>query len=115
CKEPVETPLPAPKFALLRRLAAAGGYAMPPDTTFYRGTGCERCRNTGYRGRMGLFEVMKVDSALADAITLRAPVEELTSIAVAGGMRTLLADGVQKAVEGYTTLDEVIRAVGVTL
>jgi excisionase family DNA binding protein len=115
CKEPAETPLPAPKFAQLRRLAAAGGYAMPPDTTFYRGTGCERCRKTGYRGRMGLFEVMKVDSALADAITLRAPVEELTAIAVAGGMRTLLADGVRKAVEGCTTLDEVIRAVGLRL
>ena len=53
--------------------------------------------------------------ALAEAVLRRAPVEELTDIAVAGGMRTLLADGIRKAVEGQTTIEEVMRVVSVSV
>lgn len=79
-----------------------------------RGVGCERCRGRGYWGRVGLYEVLTLTEPLTEAVLRRAPVEELTALAVAGGMRTLLADGLRKAVEGQTTVEEVLRVVSVT-
>ena len=104
-----------PTLSYIAQLAAEGGYQVPADAVFVRGTGCEQCRGRGYRGRMGLYEVLPMTEALTEAVLRRAPLEELTDLAVAGGMRTLLADGIRKAVEGHTTVEEVMRVVSVSV
>ncbi len=108
CKQPVDvSALPALK-ALISQ-AAEGSYPVPVGTMFFQAIGCEQCRGRGYIGEMGLYEVLTMTEPLAEAVLRRAPVNELTAIAVSDGMRTLLADGVQKAAAGKTTLEEVLR------
>ncbi len=109
CKEPVEISLSQPTLVYVRQLAAEGGYVVPEDAVFYHGRGCERCRNTGYRGRIGLFEVMSWTEPLTNALLRGATAGELEAIALEQGMRTLLADGIRKAVDGITTYEEVLR------
>ena len=108
CKKPVDvSALPVLK-ALLSQ-ATEGGYQAPRGTVFFQAAGCEQCRGRGYRGEMGLYEVLTMTEPLAEAVLRRAPAKELAAIAVSGGMRTLLADGVRKAAAGQTTLEEVLR------
>jgi len=114
CKQPVDLSA-EPTLGYVAQLAAEGGYEIPADAVFVRGVGCEQCRGRGFRGRTGLYEVLPMTEALTEAILRRAPVEELTDIAVEGGMRTLLADGIRKAVEGLTTIEEVMRVVTVSV
>ena len=114
CKQPVDLS-GEPTLGYVAQLAAEGGYEIPTDAVFVRGTGCEQCRGRGFRGRTGLYEVLSMTEPLAEAVLRRAPVEELTELAVAGGMRTLLADGIRKAAEGQTTIEEVMRVVTVSV
>ena len=114
CKQPVDLS-GEPTLGYVAQLAAEGGYEIPADAVFVRGVGCEQCRGRGFRGRTGLYEVLPMTAALTEAVLRRAPVEELTDIAVAGGMRTLLADGIRKAAEGLTTIEEVMRVVTVSV
>jgi excisionase family DNA binding protein len=111
CKEPVEVPASDPTLTRLRALAEAGGYLLPEGAVFSHGRGCEQCRQTGYQGQTGLFEVMGNSPELQDSILRRAPAEELTAIAVGQGMRTVMADGLRKAAQGVTTLEELLRVV----
>ncbi|MCA9248922.1 MAG: Flp pilus assembly complex ATPase component TadA [Planctomycetales bacterium] len=76
---------------------------------FYRGRGCELCNNTGYKGRVGLFELMIVNNAIREAIMAAASTDELRDLARDNGMVTLRDAGMAAAVEGTTTIDEVIR------
>lgn len=93
----------------VRPQSAAGGYPLSEDLTLYRGRGCDRCRQTGYKGRIGLFELLPWDEALAEAALLQVPGQELADIAAAGERHSLIADGMRKAVQGLTTIDEVLR------
>lgn len=102
-------------FGTITALAAEGGYEIPANAIFVRGAGCEQCRGRGYRGRIGLYEVLTLTEPLTEALLRRAPAEELRDIAVENGMRTLLADGIRKAAEGQTTVKEVLRAVSVSV
>jgi excisionase family DNA binding protein len=111
CKEPVEVPASDPTLARLRQPAEEGGYSLPEGAFFFQGRGCEQCRHTGYQGQIGLFEVMSSSPSLADAILRRAPAAEITRSAVCQGTRTLIADGLRKAAEGVTTLEELLRVV----
>jgi type IV pilus assembly protein PilB len=77
----------------------------------YRGRGCENCRYTGYRGRIGIFEVFVMNTEIADLILRRAPISEIRDAAVASGMTTLLQDGWRKVLAGITTPQEVLRVV----
>lgn len=77
--------------------------------TFYRGKGCMRCFQTGYRGRIGIFEILAVSPAIAQMITQRSSSQAILEKAREEGMTTMLEDGIQKAAQGVTTLDEVIR------
>lgn len=99
-------------------------YKLDPDTatrlgiageaghTFYRGKGCSLCRMTGYRGRMALQEVLVVDRQVQKIIIDGNDSEEkLQEAAVARGMNTLRADGIRKARQGLTSLEEVMRVV----
>jgi type IV pilus assembly protein PilB len=74
-----------------------------------RGKGCEKCNNTGYKGRVGLYEVMEITEELRELILVGASSLELRRKAVEEGMLTLRASGLRKVKEGVTTLDEVVR------
>jgi type IV pilus assembly protein PilB len=77
----------------------------------YRGRGCETCRYTGYKGRIGVFEVFVMNTEIADLILRRAPISEIRDAAIASGMTTLLRDGWRKVLAGITTPQEVLRVV----
>ncbi len=80
--------------------------------TVYRGTGCENCKGSGYRGRFGLYEQFDVTLAIADAIAGGAPVATLRKLAKEQGMRSLLELGLASVAAGNTTPEEMIRVVG---
>ncbi|HWT55738.1 MAG TPA: GspE/PulE family protein [Candidatus Microsaccharimonas sp.] len=75
----------------------------------YHGTGCTACHDTGYQGRIGIFEVLEVTPKLAQLITARADSDTLMAQAVADGMNTMLDDGLDKVLNGETTLLEILR------
>ena len=86
---------------------------LPDDwinsVTLYRGEGCDKCGNTGFKGRQGLYEVMNVNAAIRKAIMAEASTDELRDVALEEGMLTLRMDGLLKVERGITTLDEVIK------
>ena len=95
-------------------LAHAGGLNWNELPTDYReAVGCPECRTTGYRGRTVIVENLAVTPAIRAAICRNAPVEELRALAVKEGMTTFVADGIRRAAEGQTTLEEVLRVAGV--
>lgn len=79
------------------------------DVTLKRGAGCKRCTQTGFRGRLGIFEMLQLNNELRELAFNRASTSQLRKAAVAGGMRTLLEDGKRKIFRGVTTLEEVAR------
>ena len=76
---------------------------------FFKGTGCDKCGETGYKGRQGLYEVMSMSSQLRRLVLKGASTEELREQAVKDGMLTLRMDGMLKVKRGITTLDEVVK------
>ena len=81
------------------------------DVTFYKGVGCPKCRGSGYRGRTGIHEMMKLDDELRLLILHKASARDISQAARSHGMRTLLEDALVKAREGIITLEEVLRVV----
>ena len=77
--------------------------------TFYKGTGCENCNNTGYKGRIALFELMVLNDTLREMVMSNASTDELRDEATKFGMIPLREFGIAVAADGITTLDEVIR------
>lgn len=104
CKKEVEDP-----GAYIKSLSLA----MPDLNVhkLYKGSGCETCSNTGYRGRLGIIEIMKVDDSYHDLIVNNAGEKEMGYHARSCGMRMMMEDGIDKAFQGLTTLEEVVRAV----
>ena len=76
---------------------------------FYRGAGCEICNNTGYKGRVGLFELMIMTNELRDAVMANAQTDELRELACKQGMVSLRTAGIKACFDGTTTPDEVVR------
>jgi type IV pilus assembly protein PilB len=76
---------------------------------FYRGKGCEKCRDSGYKGRIGIFELLIPDDKIHNLTVAKAPVEEIRNQALSLGMITLMDDGIKKIREGLTTVEEVLR------
>ena len=76
--------------------------------TFYRGAGCHKCNNEGYKGRMGIYEILVVDKTMAELINKKATVGEIKKAAVANGFINILVDGLVKAKKGLTTIEEVL-------
>ncbi len=74
-----------------------------------RGQGCQSCSRTGYRGRIGIYEIMEITEGLKELIVKRSTADALMAAAVKGGMTTMLDDGIDKMFAGVTTLEEVIR------
>ena len=79
------------------------------DRKFYRGRGCDTCNNTGYKGRVGLFELMIMNNELRDMVMQNASVDDMRACAQKYGMVTLRDSGMAFAYEGTTTIDEVVR------
>jgi type IV pilus assembly protein PilB len=79
--------------------------------TLWRGRGCDQCRQTGYKGRVGIYEMMLVNEEVAELVVRRAPLADVREAARANGMKTLKEDGLRKVLEGITTPDEVRRVV----
>jgi len=74
-----------------------------------RGRGGPKCRYSGYKGRVGIFEVMKVGEKIRELIANRAAIGEIKAVALQEGMETMLVDGVRKLGGGVTTMEEVLR------
>ncbi len=102
CKEPVEYSE--------RELEEAG---LSPedvaDITFHHGAGCDECNDTGYRGRLGIFEMMEMNNELQELAFDRAPTNKIREAAINSGMKDLRSDGLNKVMRGITTLEEVNR------
>ncbi|MCX5773664.1 MAG: ATPase, T2SS/T4P/T4SS family [Fusobacteria bacterium] len=79
------------------------------DVKFYKGKGCPRCSGTGYKGRIGFYEVMEMNDAIRASVKPGVNSEIIRELAKANGMQTLREDGVRKAVAGITSLEEVLR------
>ena len=88
------------------------GYKAIVDLEAYEPKGCRRCNGTGYRGRVGLYEVMSVSSEIRAMALERRPAEEMRDVAVRQGMRLLRDDGLQKVRQGLTSIAEIARVIG---
>lgn len=75
----------------------------------YRGKGCEACKNTGYKGRTGIYEVLLLSEPIKELIMKKVSAGEIKRMAVSLGMKTLRDNGLEKVAEGITTLEEVMR------
>jgi len=83
-------------------LAAHGGQV-------YRQRGCEACRHTGYRGRMGIYELLPIDDVIRPLIMQQANAHTIKEAAIARGLQTLMQDGALKVLQGLTTTEELLR------
>lgn len=81
------------------------------ESAFYYGKGCKACGDSGYRGRIGIYEVLEVTDAIRQAITERKNASEIKQVAVREGMTTMVEDGFNKAFKGITTIEEVLRVI----
>ncbi len=83
---------------------------IPKDFKFYKGSGCSECNSLGYKGRLGLYEVMEISPDLKKAIQAEEIIDyEIEQLAINNGAITMLQDGIIKALKGLTTLEEVFR------
>lgn len=87
------------------------GYTEGGEIKLWRGRGCDNCRHTGYKGRVGVYELMSVNEEISELIVRRAPVSELRHAARANGMKMLKEDGLRKVLAGITTPEEISRVV----
>src|SRR3989338_7027373 len=79
------------------------------DVEFYRPKGCDQCNNEGYHGRIGIYEVMEIDEDIRKLIIQASSSEEIEKKAKENGMETMIIDGFLKAVQGLTSIEEVLR------
>ena len=84
--------------------------AVAPVEVFQAGEGCQRCRGTGFSGRVGVFELLAPNDAICDAIASAIPHRELAEVARSQGFESMRADGLRKVAEGMTTFEEVLAA-----
>lgn len=77
--------------------------------SFYRGKGCNKCKKTGYAGRIGIYEFFMISDEIKKMVNSKASVDEIRKKAIEGGMKTLRADGLEKVKQGITTADDVLR------
>jgi general secretion pathway protein E len=85
------------------------GIRASADVTLYRGKGCEDCRGTGYRGRSAIYEMFAIDEDARSLMLRRASARDIRVHAIERGMTTLRLDGWQRACEGVTTVEEILR------
>lgn len=101
CRKPFQPPA---------HLVEELGYRLPPDTRFFEGEGCEACNGTGYRGFLGIFELFLPNEQTHQLMIARASQDQIREAALQAGMTPLKKDGIQKAIKGYTSIEEVMHA-----
>lgn len=106
CKEPYVPPKDA-----IKRLGMNLDIVDNAEVTFYRGRGCENCKGTGYKGRIGVYELMPVTEKVRELILARASSYAIREAAIEAGMRTLKDDAMEKILLGMTTLEESLRVI----
>jgi type IV pilus assembly protein PilB len=82
---------------------------MAASATFMHGKGCNACQGGGYRGRLGIYELLLITSKMRELVFQNAPTPQLRDTAISQGMSTLYVDGIRKVLKGITTLEEVYR------
>ncbi|MCL5036513.1 MAG: Flp pilus assembly complex ATPase component TadA [Chloroflexi bacterium] len=87
------------------------GIECGEDMKFYKGKGCKNCGHTGYRGRIGIFEVLVLDDSISDQIYREASISDISEAARRNGMKLLMEDAIEKALSGVTTPEEVLRVI----
>ena len=80
-----------------------------PDATFYEAVGCPACAQTGYSGRMGIYEILEVTDEVRRLILAKTDAQTIRQMAIQQGMRTLREDGALKVMMGMTTIEEILR------
>ena len=106
CKEPYAPPKDA-----LKRLGMNLDILDKSEVTFFRGRGCDGCKGTGYKGRIGVYELMPVNDKVRELILARASSYAIREAAIEAGMRTLKDDAMEKILLGITTLEESLRVI----
>jgi type II secretory ATPase GspE/PulE/Tfp pilus assembly ATPase PilB-like protein len=106
CKQPYQPELMEGRLLGLEKEAL--------NITIYQATGCEHCNYQGYKGRLAIMELLKLDSDLDELIARRAPVIEIRNMALSKGFTTLAADGIRRVLDGSTSIEEVARVVDLT-
>ncbi len=102
CRQPIDAPA-----AVRRRVGTL------PEGQYYAPRGCDACKGAGFSGRIGIYELLVVTDAFADLTSRNPTLGDLRKMAIQEGLMPLLQDGLRKAAEGITTLDEVLRVVSV--
>lgn len=105
CKEPIKPTDEERKILGVKRNEAV---------QIFKPAGCKRCGQTGYRGRMAIIELLRIDSDMDALIARRAPLDELRKLALEKGFTTLADDGARRILEGYTSIEEVMRVIDLT-
>jgi general secretion pathway protein E/type IV pilus assembly protein PilB len=105
CKEPVKPTDEQRKILGVKRNEAI---------QIFKNKGCKRCNQTGYRGRMAIMELLRIDSDMDSLIARRAHFDELRNMALEKGFTTLADDGVRRILEGYTSIEEAMRVIDLT-
>ncbi|HET6448513.1 MAG TPA: ATPase, T2SS/T4P/T4SS family [Conexibacter sp.] len=100
CKKPTKVPA---------QLLRDNGWDVDEDLDLFEPAGCRRCSGMGYKGRLGLYEVMTVSEEIRRLILARAPSDDIAEVALREGMRRLRDDGLEKARAGHTTIAEIAR------
>jgi type IV pilus assembly protein PilB len=96
-----------PPSVLLEQL----GLPQDGGTAYFEGAGCSECNNTGFQGRMAIFELLKMNEQVADVVLRKGSTADIHRVAQTGGMLTLIEDGLAKVQEGHTSLVELMRVV----
>jgi type IV pilus assembly protein PilB len=99
----------APTAEVVEKLG--GLVRLPAEAKWRAGRGCEKCEQSGFKGRLAIHELLVVNDELRELISRRAPEHEIRRAARAAGMRTLIEDGITKAAQGLTTLEAVLKVV----
>jgi type II secretory ATPase GspE/PulE/Tfp pilus assembly ATPase PilB-like protein len=76
---------------------------------FYHGKGCKKCNNSGYKGRIGIYEILEVSDEISNLVLRNAPPSEIKKQAEKEGMLSIVEDGFIKAKNGITTIEEIMR------
>lgn len=104
CREPAQ-----PDAATLRELGITMDEWSQPGHQFFLARGCDKCHDTGYRGRTGIYEMLMMDDTIRPLVMEHANASTIKSAAIRRGMRTLLQDGARRVLLGDTTAEEVLR------
>jgi len=111
CIESYEVPFSKLVGTLGKKFASQLARTKDNKIRLFRGRGCSLCQNTGYLGRIGIFEILEMSEPIAKLVRERASTSQIRNQAIKLEMRAMIEDGLKKVEQGITTIEEIIRAV----